>query len=139
MLANRAISMGRVAGWNAVQSQDKMYKHKLAVEVVYTEPEVGQVGLSEKSAAEQDINYTTRVARYNQNLKANISSHREGFLKIILDEPTKNILGASAIGYHAGDILAPIAVAIQAGLSLDDLLCISPANPTLSELLVEIA
>ena len=139
MLANRAISMGRVAAWNAVKAQDKTYKHKLAVEVVYTEPEVGQVGLNGKSAAEQGIQYSTRIARYNQNLKANISSHREGFLKLLLDESTKKILGASAVGYHAGDILAPIAVAIEAGLCLDDLLSISPANPTLSELLVETA
>jgi dihydrolipoamide dehydrogenase len=136
MLANRASAMGRIAAWNVVNNQEKVFKNKYAVEVVYTEPEVGQVGLNERKAQETNVQYSIRKAEYKNNLKASITEHREGFLKLIIEDHTEKVLGASAVGYHAGDLLAPIAVAVKSGLCLDELLQIAPANPTLSELII---
>jgi len=139
MLANRAAAQGRIAARTAVQGREHSYHPDWTVEVVYTQPEVAQVGLTESRAKDQGRDISIKKAEYSQNLKANISGHREGFLKIILDQGSGILQGAAAIGDHAGDLLTPISVAIRAGLSLDELSEIAPGNPTLSELIIELS
>lgn len=59
----------------------------------------------------------------------------EGFVKLLSSPQTGIILGASAVGSHAADVLAPAAAAIQGQLTIDQLADIFPAYPTLSELI----
>jgi len=138
MLANRATIQGRIAAYNAVLQQNQTYFPDLTVEAIYTEPEVAQVGLTEKAAAKADLDFRVLRSEYGRNLKANIVDQLEGFLKLIVDEHAGKIHGAGAIGYHASDILSSVAVALRAGMSIEEFRQIAPANPTLSELLVDL-
>lgn len=135
MLANRAIQQGRIAARNAASRKEESYNHNWSVEAIYTRPEVAQVGLTEISAAENDQKYNVVRFDFSENLKANITDHHHGFVKILSEPQSNQILGASAVGDHTADLLAPIAVAIRGKLTLEELRQTSPANPTLSELL----
>ena len=134
MTANRAMAQGRIAARNAVGKFGEEYYPEWTIEAVYTEPEVAQVGLLQSQATD-DVNYTVLHMKYQGNLKAEITEHRDGFLKLLVGDPSGVILGASAVGYHAGDLLAPIAVAIRAGMSYEELHQVALANPTLSEII----
>jgi len=138
MLANKAMAQGRIAARNALTNSNKVYHSNWTVEVVYTEPEVAQVGMNETNAEEQKVSFSVKKTNYNRNLKANISGHSEGFLKVVTENNSGKILGATAIGDHAGDILTPFAVALRSELTLNELVEIAPANPTLSELITEL-
>lgn len=137
MLANKAAAQGRVAARNAVQGNQAVYHPEWTVEVVYTAPEVAQVGMTEQAAETAGLDVKVRRTTYRRNLKSHITGHREGFLKIVIENGSDALLGAAAIGVHAGDLLAPVAVALRAGLSLPELMDVVPANPTLSELIVQ--
>lgn len=135
MVANRAMAQGRIAARNAINGTSEEFIPEWNVEAIYTEPEVAQVGLRE-SGVNDDVSYTVKRISYQGNLKSEITEHREGFLKLLLGNSSEVILGAAAVGYHASDLLTPIAVAIRAELTYEELQQVSPANPTLSELIV---
>ena len=63
----------------------------------------------------------------------------EGFLKLLVDTQTGRIVGASAGGSHAADVLAPVATAIQLNATQEDLSTMFSAHPSLSELPFEAA
>ena len=63
----------------------------------------------------------------------------EGFTKVISDPDTGHILGVGIVGEHAGDLISEAAVAIQTGLTVDDLAETIHPHPTLSETLMESA
>ncbi len=129
MTANRAMAMGRIAALNAVHDSEKPFQSHLSIEAVYTEPEVVQVGdMLDSSDAEM------HRADFSSLLKAKILQ-KDGFIKVKIRKSDGVIVGAAGIGLHASDILAPLAVAIQAGKTLNQLQDIAFANPTLSEIL----
>ena len=66
-------------------------------------------------------------------MKAHLLGETEGFVELAFDGERK-IVGGTAVGPHAGDVLAPVALAIQVGATLDELASIFAAHPTLSEL-----
>jgi dihydrolipoamide dehydrogenase len=125
MTANRAMAMAKVAARNALTEKQESVNENWIVEAVYTEPQVAQVG---------DVSGQFDVYRsdFSSTLKSHITKEHEGFIKICVDE--KNVLvGASAIGPHAADVMFSAAVAIRAQMPIADFQQVVPANPTLSE------
>lgn len=137
MLANRAAGQGRIAARNAIRDEQTVYHPEWTVEAVYTEPEVAQVGMTETQAHTRGLSVTSRKLALERNLKSHITGHQHGFLKLLIENNSEKLLGAAAIGSHAGDLLAPVAVALRGGLTMRQLLDIAPANPTLSELIIQ--
>ncbi len=129
MVANRAMAMARVAGLHAAGAKVAPFNPNAVIAAVYSEPQVAQVGIV---ASDDDAIQTTRVA-YSAVMKAHLLSDREGFVELAYDQ-AGNVTGGVAVGPHAGDVLAPVALAIQVGASLNDLSAIFAAHPTLSEL-----
>lgn len=129
MVANRAMAMARVAGLHAAGADVAPFNPNAVVAAVYSEPQVAQVGIV---ASDDGTIQTTRVA-YSTVMKAHLLSDREGFVELAYDQ-AGNVTGGVAVGPHAGDVLAPVALAVQVGASLNDLAAIFAAHPTLSEL-----
>ncbi|MCB8959333.1 MAG: NAD(P)/FAD-dependent oxidoreductase [Ardenticatenales bacterium] len=125
MVANRATAMARVAGRHAAGAAVAPYKPEAVVAAIYSDPQVAQVGRPGEGK-------TTRV-NYGAGLKAHLLAETEGFVELSYDE-TGRILGGVAVGAHAGDVLAPVALAIQVGANMADLAAVYAAHPTLSEL-----
>ncbi len=137
MTANRAMAQGRIAARNIVRQTGEEYYPEWGVEAIYTAPEVAQVVLKESDATDE-LRYRVHRVDYRGRLKAEITERRAGFLKLLTGDTSGSILGAAAVGSHAADLLTPIAVAIRAGLTIDELRQVAPANPTLSELIVSV-
>ncbi len=134
MTANKAMAQGWIAGRHAAGALLDPYRSETLVEAVYTDPQVAQAGLSEDEA--HGHGHPVRVLRlgYEANLKAVLLNETEGFVKLVADANDGTLLGASAVGAHAADVLAPVVLGIRLGARLEDLAALFAAHPCLGEL-----
>ena len=129
MVANRAMAMGRVAGLHAVGADVAPFKPNTVITAVYSEPQVAQVGVITSA----DGTIQTKRISYNAVMKAHLLAEMEGFVELAYDQ-AGHVTGGVAVGAHAGDVLAPVALAIQVGATVQDMSAIFAAHPTLTEL-----
>lgn len=114
-----------------------MWKFRVNYRVVpwatYTDPEVALVGLNELSAKEQDIAY--EVTRYDLEDvdRALADGESEGFIKVLTVPGSDRILGATIVGYHAGELIGEYVTAMTHGLGLNKILATIHIYPTLGE------
>lgn len=127
MLANRAMAQAWVAGRHAAGAATPSFRPETVIHAIYSEPQVAQVG----RVADQDLQ-TVRLF-FDQGLKAHLLPEGEGFIELAYDRD-RRVAGGLVVGPHAADILAPVALAIQTGATLDDLAAVYGAHPTGSEL-----
>jgi len=107
--------------------------------VVYTAPEVAQVGRTEEQLKEAGVAYKVGKFPYTANGRARAMRATDGFVKILADEKTDRILGVHILGADAGTLIAECAVAVEFGASAEDIGRTSHAHPTLSEIVKEAA
>jgi hypothetical protein len=90
--------------------------------VTYTEPEVAHVGHNELSAAEADVPF--EIVRYELGHldRAVTESANEGFIKLLVQPGKDRILGATIVSHNAGELLAPLVLAMKHGLGLNKIL-----------------
>lgn len=100
---------------------------------IFTEPEIGCVGLSESQAREAGANVVCGITQTRELGKAQAMDELPGFFKIIADADTGRILGVQIMGAHASDILAEATLAIKEAVSLEGLAQTVHAHPTLAE------
>lgn len=127
MLANRAMAQAWVAGRHAAGVATSPFRPETVIQAIYTEPQVAQVG----RVAGEELQ-TVRLS-FNEGLKAHLLPEGEGLIELAYDRD-RRVAGAVAVGPHAADALAPVALAIQMRASLDDLAAVHGAHPTVSEL-----
>ena len=107
--------------------------------VVFTDPEISWVGLTEKEAKELKKKVSVSKFPWSASGRALTLDRAEGFTKLISDPDTGRLLGVGIVGEHAGDLISEAALAIQSGLTIDDLAETIHPHPTLSESLMEAA
>ena len=107
--------------------------------VVYTNPEVATVGKTEDQLKKENITYRVGKFPFMANSRAKVNNETEGFVKIIAEEKTDKVLGASIIGAVAGTMIAEIAIAMEFGASSEDIARTCHAHPTHSEGIKEAA
>ncbi|WP_439521343.1 dihydrolipoyl dehydrogenase [Marivita sp.] len=107
--------------------------------VIYTHPEVANVGLTEEQLKEAGRNYKVGKFSFMGNGRAKANFAGDGFVKILADKDTDRILGAHIIGPMAGDLIHEICVAMEFGASAEDLALTCHAHPTYSEAVREAA
>lgn len=129
MVANRAMAMARVAGLHAAGGPVAPFNPHAVVAAIYSEPQVAQVGIV---TADDGTIQTTRVP-VSAALKSHLIADLEGFVELAYDQSGK-VTGGVAVGPHAGDTLAPVALAVHVGATVRDLAAIYAAHPGLSEL-----
>ena len=147
MLANDAESMAVAAGRHAAGAPSQPHRPDAIVHAVYTEPALAQVGEVGQAGDAGGALRSQRVS-FRDCLKPWLSEpgpatdpptnpstdSAEGFLTLFCDASTGAVRGAVAVGPGAPDAVAPVAVAIAAGASVQALAAAGPAYPTLSEL-----
>jgi len=137
-LAHKASTEGKMAVETILEGKSA-YHLKNIPSVIFTEPEVAVCGLTERTAKEKNINIEVVKFPWIASGKALTLNSPEGFTKLIIDPQTKKILGISIVGTGAGDLISEGALAIEKGLTADDLKnCIHP-HPSLSETIMESA
>ncbi len=107
--------------------------------VIYTHPEVSNVGKTEQQLKEEGRAYKVGKFSFMGNGRAKAVFAGDGFVKILADKQTDRILGAHIIGPAAGDLIHEICVAMEFGASAQDLALTCHAHPTYSEAVREAA
>ncbi len=138
MLAHKASEEGVACVEKLVTGHGHVAYHAIPA-VVYTHPEIGSVGQTEEQLQAAGIEYKRGVCPYGANGRARALGDTDGRIKILADAKTDRILGVHAIGSHAGDLIAEVAVAMTFSASAEDLGRCIHAHPTLSEIVKEAA
>ena len=107
--------------------------------VVYTTPEVANVGATEEQLKEAGRAYKVGKFPFMGNARAKAVFQADGFVKILADAATDRILGAHIIGPGAGELIHEVCVAMEFGASAQDLAMTCHAHPTYSEAVREAA
>ncbi len=99
----------------------------------YCEPQVASIGLTERAAREAGFAVKTGKFPFLANSKATILGSHEGFIKVVTDEATSEILGVHIIGPLATEIISESVAALQLEATVDDLMSTVHAHPTVWE------
>jgi pyruvate/2-oxoglutarate dehydrogenase complex dihydrolipoamide dehydrogenase (E3) component len=102
---------------------------------LFTDPELARVGLTEKEANESGIRYRLAKIPIDAVLRSRTTSETRGFMKALIG-PDDRVLGFTAFGTQAGDVLAVVQLAIAAGLPYETLRDAILTHPTMAEGLV---
>ncbi len=139
MLAHTASQEGIVAAENIVASAGRSMDYTRIPSCIYTFPEVASVGLGEAEARRQGLAVKVGRFPYRFNGKALAMGHPEGFVKVVADEMTGEILGVHILGEHATELIGEALLAMQAEAVVEDMGEVVKGHPTLSEIVKEAA
>jgi len=138
MLAHKAEDEGAVAA-EIMSGQAGHIDYDCIPNVVYTWPEVASVGKTEEQLKDLGVAYKVGKFPFQANSRARASGGGDGFVKILADEETDQVLGAHIVGPDAGTLIAEIALAMEFGGSAEDIARTCHAHPTLNEAVKEAA
>lgn len=138
MLAHKAEEEG-VAVAEMLAGQKSHINYNLVPGVVYTWPEVAGVGQTEEQLKEAGVTYKVGQFPFRANGRAVAGMDIDGFVKILADAETDEVLGAHMIGPRVADMITQIATAMEFRASAEDIARVCHAHPTTSEATKEAA
>lgn len=131
-LAHVASHQGIIAAENACGNHARM-DYRAIPSVIFTDPEIGSVGLSLEDAKKQGYKAKAAPFPFQALGKSQATLQADGFAQIIVEEKTGQILGAQVIGYEAATLIAQMALAITNELTVESVAETIHAHPTISE------
>jgi dihydrolipoamide dehydrogenase len=138
MLAHKAEEEG-IACVERLAGQATHINYDAIPSVVYTWPEAASVGKTEEQLKDAGIAYNKGNFPFMANSRARANGDAEGFVKILADAATDEVLGVHIIGPDAGTMIAELALAMEFGASSEDIARTCHAHPTLNEAVKEAA
>src|SRR4029077_4697638 len=138
MLAHKAQDEG-IACVEHMAGTDGHINYDAIAGIIYTNPELAGVGLTEEQAKEQKIDYRVGRFPFRANARAVANEDLEGVAKFIADAKTDRILGAHILQHSASELIAEAVSVIEFGGSSEDLGRTTHSHPTLSEAVKEAA
>ncbi|RYL95446.1 dihydrolipoyl dehydrogenase [Sporolactobacillus sp. THM7-4] len=137
-LAHKASYEGKVAA-EAISGETSEVDYQAIPAVVFSDPEIATVGLSEEEAKQQGYEVKTGQFPFAANGRALSLGETDGFLRIVSRASDGLILGAQIVGINASDMIAEFGLAIEAGMTAEDVALTIHAHPTLGEIAMEAA
>jgi dihydrolipoamide dehydrogenase len=138
MLAHKAEDEGMAVA-DVIAGNHGHVNYDVIPGVIYTSPEVANVGLTEEQLKEAGVDYKVGKFSFMGNGRAKAVFQGEGFVKLLADAKTDKILGCHLIGPAAGELIHEICVAMEFGASAQDIALTCHAHPTFSEAVREAA
>jgi dihydrolipoamide dehydrogenase len=138
MLAHKAEDEGVVCA-EMMAGQSGHINYDAIPNVVYTWPEIASVGKTEEELNKAGVKFKVGKFPFSANGRARAMAETEGFVKILADAKTDQVLGAHIIGADAGTMIAELVLAIEFGASSEDIARTCHAHPTLNETIKEAA
>lgn len=132
MLAHKAEDEGTFVA-EVIAGQKPHINYNLIPGVVYTWPEVASVGYTEEQLKESGTQYKSGSFPFKASGRARASNDTDGFVKVLADASTDEILGVHMIGPRVADMIAEAVVAMEFRASAEDIARISHAHPTYTE------
>jgi len=134
-LVYTATMEGQIAGLNVVGPDKQKMNYDLVSQVIFSSPEIGSVGLTEKQAKERHLKVVTAKTSMDDIGKAIVMGQTEGFIKMIAESPSGKILGLHMLGPHATDVIQVVLPHLYHQDTVFDILNIPYPHPTLGEAL----
>ena len=138
MLAHKAEEEGVMVA-ELLSGQKPHIDYNLVPNVIYTWPEVASVGKTEEQLKEAGISYKTGQFPMRALGRARASMDTDGFVKILADTQTDEVLGVHIIGARAADLIAEAVTAMEFRASAEDIARMSHSHPTYAEAIKEAA
>ncbi|WP_436792990.1 dihydrolipoyl dehydrogenase family protein [Actinospongicola halichondriae] len=141
-LSSVATMQGRKIAEHVMGLHTRDHRHldyDKAASAIFTEPEIADVGLAEADAFAEGRKIRVTKVPFSASAKALINNAPRGFVKILSDPATGVVLGGSIVGRHAAELISVIALAVTAGLKVDDIVDSLLVHPSLAEALAEAA
>lgn len=131
-LVQTARAEGSAAAENAVSGPVRRVAHRIVPTGSFTDPEYGQVGLTEPEAAARGDVFSA-VAHYEDLLRPVTDGRPDGFCKLVVDRERHTVLGAHVLGEYSAEIVQVAATAMAAGMTVEQIAGLSYAFPTFTE------
>ena len=132
MLAHKGVHEGHVAA-EVIAGKKHYFDPKVIPSIAYTEPEMAWVGLTEKEAKQQGLNFEVATFPWAASGRAIASDCSDGMTKLIFDKDSNRVIGGAIVGTNGGELLGEIGLAIEMGADAEDLALTIHAHPTLHE------
>ena len=136
MLAHKAEEEGVFVA-ETIAGQKPHINYKSIPEVLYTWPEAAGVGFTEDELKAENYNYSSGNFPFKALGRARVSMNTDGFVKVLVDKDTDEILGIHIVGARAADLIAEAVVALEYRASSEDIARMSHAHPTYAEAIKE--
>ena len=129
-----AVHQGEVAGRNIASPNSARADYRLIIMVVFTDPQLAFVGLTEKTAAAQGISYVSASYPFNDHGKSIIMNAMDGFVKLLADPKSGEIIGGQCAGPIGGELIHEVVAAMAKRMTVRELAAMPHYHPTLAEI-----
>lgn len=134
-IVHLAVMQGEIAAHNIAKPRTpRRMDYRLLISVVFTEPQMATVGLTEKEAAARKIPFIAASYPFNDHGKSLILEAKDGFVKLLANPKTGEILGGSCVGPVGGELLHEIVAAMAKRMTVRELAMMPHYHPTLAEI-----
>ncbi|MCM3087286.1 dihydrolipoyl dehydrogenase [Bhargavaea ginsengi] len=137
-LAHKASYEGKIAA-EAIAGEKSEVDYLAIPAVCFTDPELATVGLNEEQAKAEGYEVTAGKFPFGANGRALALDASDGFVKLVSRKEDGLLLGAQIVGAGASDMIAELGLAIEAGMTVEDIAMTIHAHPTLGEISMEAA
>lgn len=138
MLAHKAMKEGQVAA-EVVAGEPAALDYQAVPAAVFTNPEIGIVGLTESEAEAAGFDPITGQMSFQASGRALTMGETDGFVRVVADAETEFVLGGLIVGPDASELVAELGLAIEMGATLEDVTATIHTHPTLAEAVMEAA
>ncbi len=129
------IQQGEIAGFNAAHPETpREMDYRLLTEVIFTDPQVAVVGMTEKKARARNVPCLAASYPFGDHGKAIIMEAKKGFVKLLADPRTGEILGGCCVGPAGGELIHEIIAAMSKRMTVRELAAMPHYHPTLAEI-----
>lgn len=129
-----AILQGELAARHATDRAAEPVDYDTLLGVMFTDPQIGQVGLSEKELQKRGIDYVAADYPFDDHGKSILMEAKAGYVKVMAERSTSIVLGAECVSKDASELIHSMAVAVTLKANVRDLLKVHWYHPTLSEI-----
>ncbi|CAM4046100.1 dihydrolipoyl dehydrogenase [Lederbergia lenta] len=137
-LAHKASYEGKIAA-EVISGQTSEVDYLGIPAVVFSEPELATVGYTEKQAKDEGLDISASKFPFAANGRALALNNTDGFVKLITRKEDGLVVGAQIAGASASDMISELGLAIEAGMTVEDIAMTIHAHPTLGEITMEAA
>jgi dihydrolipoamide dehydrogenase len=130
-----AVTQGEIAGYNIAQLKSpRKMDYRLLISIVFTEPQVTFVGLTEKEARARGVKFLAASYPFDDHGKSLILDAKDGFVKLLANPKSGEILGGACVGPIGGELIHEIVTAMAKRMTVHELAAMPHYHPTLAEI-----
>jgi pyruvate/2-oxoglutarate dehydrogenase complex dihydrolipoamide dehydrogenase (E3) component len=130
-----AVTQGEIAAHNILRPKSpRKIDHRLLISIVFTDPQAAFVGLTEKEAQARGIKFLAASYPFNDHGKSLIMEVKDGFVKLLANPKSGEILGGACVGPVGGELIHEIVVAMSKRMTVHELVATPHYHPTLAEI-----